>query len=159
MRTAKSRKYNKRGGDATSIPMSSTTNTGSNGGIMGWMSNAWNSTKKNSQGLFSKLSQSTSNMMNSAKTSLSSPSNSNVSTYSSSPSPTYSPSPSPSPNPVPNPSLQGGRRRKRGGKSIAYDAAPVYHSNVAKPTYWIGGKTKYKRRKMKPKSTRRFRKK
>lgn len=48
MRKSRSRKYNKRGGDA-SIPMSSTTNTGSSGGIMDWMSNAWNSTKKKSR--------------------------------------------------------------------------------------------------------------
>jgi hypothetical protein len=153
MKKSRSRKYNKRGGDA-SISMPSTSNTGSSGGIMGWMSNAWNSTKKNSQGLFSKLSESTSNMMNKAKSSLD--------TSKPSPVSSYSPSPSPSPSPTtsttsytPSTSIQGGRK-KRGGNSIAYDAAPVHHSNVAKPTYWIGGKSRRKR--SKSKSTRRARK-
>ena len=146
MRKSRSRKYNKMGGDA-SISMPSTSNTGSSGGLMGWMSNALNSTKKNSQGLFSKLSESTSNMMNKAKSGLDT----------SKPSPvSYTPSPSsttPTSSYTPTP-MQGGRK-KRGGKSIAYDAAPVYHSNVAKPTYWIGGKSRRKR--SKSRSTRRLR--
>lgn len=141
MKQIRSRKYNKRGGDAT-IPSS---NTGSSGGIMGWMSNAWNSTKKNSQGLFSKLSESTSSMMNKAKSSLDT---SNVSSYSPSPSPSTTTT-----SYTPPTTMQGGRK-KRGGNSIAYDAAPVYHSNVAKPTYWIGGKSRRKR--SKSKSTRRI---
>lgn len=133
-------KYNKRGGNTSYGTSTDTTNTinmsspSSTSGFMSWMTNAWNSTKKNSQGLFSKLSESTSNMMNKAKTSLDGATSSTPVSNNTSVNPNVSTSTTP---------MQGGKtRRKKGGYNIAYNAAPVYRSNVATPTYWIGGRTR-----------------
>uniref|UniRef100_A0A6C0E1N7 Uncharacterized protein n=1 Tax=viral metagenome TaxID=1070528 RepID=A0A6C0E1N7_9ZZZZ len=136
-------KYNKRGGNTsygTSTDTPNTINTtipsspNSTSGFMSWMTNAWNSTKKNSQGLFSKLSESTSNMMNKAKTSLDGATSSTPVSNNTPVNPNVSTSTT---------TMQGGKtRRKKGGYNIAYNAAPVYRSNVAAPTYWIGGKTR-----------------
>ena len=161
----KYKKYNKKGGYISTVTPSSTSSSG----FMSWMSNAWNNTKKNSEGLFNKLSESTKNIMKSEtpNSSLSSPPNQTPSVSSISYSNNSTTGDIPSNRYVSNTSLpldtskntektmQGGKtRRKSGGSSISNTAAPVYHSDVAKPTYWIGGKTRNKRRRSNKKSNR-----
>ena len=51
------------------------------------------------------------------------------------------------------------RRHKTGGNTIATTAAPVHGLQVAKPTYWIKGGTKRRRKRMsKKRKSRRHRK-
>ena len=127
-------------------------------GIMSFFSNAWNATKKNSQGLIDSLTgnNGTNNSTNSYSSSSSS--NSGSSTYG---NPRSNPSPNPNSNPissstsVSNRYSVGGKKIKRRYKRLSkrggsHDAASVKNLLVAKPTYWInGGKTKKRRRKQK----------
>lgn len=121
-------------------------------GIMSFFSNAWNATKKNSQGLIDSLTGNNNSNTSSSNYS----SNSGSSTYSNTvPSTNTNPNPISSSTSVSsNRYTVGGRKRKikrrykklskRGG---THGAAHVNNMLVAKPTYWInGGKTKKRRR-------------
>lgn len=131
---SKKNKRNKRGGDSVSSTVttnnSSTTPSSSDNGVMGWFSNAWNTTKKTSEGL-----------MNQAQTAISPKPTTTTTTTTSTPD-TSSSSSSPITSSTMS-SIQGGKRtRRKRGRGYA----KVSGLNVAKPTYYLtGGKKRTKR--------------
>jgi hypothetical protein len=131
-------------------------------GIMSFFSNAWNSTKKNSQELLDNLTgknktyssnsgiSTYDNTNSNSNTNYNSNINSNTNSNPISSSTSVSNS-----NNIANRYNVGGRKvkrrykklSKRGGNKMAYSSASVNKMLVAEPTYWIkGGKTKKRRR-------------
>jgi len=116
-----------RGGDMT-MP----SNTSNN--IMNWMSNAWTKTKSESKGLFDKLGEQTKGMVNNTKDFMNKQNS------------TVAPSTTTETTVVTNPI--GGKKRRTKKRRGGYSSSPVHGLLVARPTYWIKGgkKTRRKRR-------------
>lgn len=127
----KTKKNKMRGGDM-SFP-SNDSNTSNN--IMNWMSNAWTKTKSESKGLFDKLGEQTKGMMNNTKDFMNKQ-NSTVAPLNTTTETTVV-------NPVGG--KKKGTKKRRGGYTTR-DAAPVHGLLVARPTYWIKGGKKTRRK-------------
>ena len=135
-KTKKNRSTNKmRGGDMI-FPSNNDNNTVSNtsNNIMNWMSNAWTKTKSESKGLFDKLGEQTKGMINNTKDFMNKQ-NSTVAPLNTTETTVV--------NPVGG--KKKGTKKRRGGYSTR-DAAPVHGLLVAKPTYWIKGGKKTRRK-------------
>jgi hypothetical protein len=120
-------------------------------GIMSFFSNAWNATKKNSQGLIDSLTgnNNTNTTTNTSTYSSNSNSNSGSSAYGN-PRTNYNTNPISSSTSVSNRYSVGGRKLKRKYKRLSKRSGLRNTALVAKTTYWInGGKTKKRRRRYK----------
>jgi hypothetical protein len=140
----------KRGGDGIST---STQPSSSNNGLMSWFTNAWNTTKKTSEGLMNQaqsvISKPSSNTTPNPTTSSNTSNTSLTSSSTIVPSSTTSSSSStlvPSTGSFTSSTIEGGRKsRQRRKKAGSY--ARVHGLSVAKPTYYLtGGKSTRRRR-------------
>lgn len=135
----------KRGGDGISTSSQpNTMSTQPSNGLMSWFTNAWNATKKTSEGLMNQAQGAISNSNSTPSTSSSTPTTSS-STSSSVPSNTSTLVPSTGSFTSTN--IGGRKRRKtrkiRRRKGGGY--GKVHGLSVAKPTYYLtGGKSRRK---------------
>ena len=131
----KTKKNKMRGGEMTFPSNSNNTVSNTSNNIMNWMSNAWTKTKSESKGLFDKLGEQTKGMMNNTKDFMNKQ-NSTVAPLNTTETTVVT-------NPVGG--KKKGTKKRRGGYSTR-NAAPVQGLLVAKPTYWIKGGKKTRRK-------------
>jgi hypothetical protein len=158
MTKSKRIKRGKRGGDGTTSSQPNTMSTQPSNGLMSWFTNAWNATKKTSEGLMNQAQGAISNSNTTPTTSSSTPttSSSTPTTSSSTPSTSSSTSSSvPSNTTTLVPSTGsftstniGGRKTRKTRRRKGGGYGKVHGLSVAKPTYYLtGGKSRRRRRK------------